>query len=154
MFHPQNWRILQIRLRPPAMDIQQVFATRCSCRHGAFHSHGGIQNGWFISWKIPLKWMITDNWGYPYFRKPPHGTPLDVPTGHGKSYDTLPARLTAASFQATAVTFSSVISVLPPVAVDGYRVSNRSVLGIPPDCQFLHTENYGFKTSGQNSKLL
>ena len=27
-------------------------------------------NGWFISWKIPLKWMI---WGYPYSRKPPCG---------------------------------------------------------------------------------
>ena len=30
---------------------------------------GDPQNGWFISWKIQLKWMI---WGYPYFRKPPY----------------------------------------------------------------------------------
>ena len=30
--------------------------------------------GWFISWKIPLKWSkMDDNWGYPYFRKPPNG---------------------------------------------------------------------------------
>ena len=26
--------------------------------------------GWFISWNIPLKWMMTG--GYPYFRKPPY----------------------------------------------------------------------------------
>ena len=28
---------------------------------------GDPQNGWFMSWKIPLKWMVE---GYPYFRKP------------------------------------------------------------------------------------
>ena len=33
--------------------------------------HLGVPpDGWFISWKIPFKWMI---WGYPYFRKPPFG---------------------------------------------------------------------------------
>ena len=26
-----------------------------------------LPNGWFISWNIPLRWMI---WGYPYCRKP------------------------------------------------------------------------------------
>ena len=31
---------------------------------------GVSPNGWFISWKIPLKWMI---WEYPYSRKPPCG---------------------------------------------------------------------------------
>ena len=25
--------------------------------------NGGMQNSWFIVWKIPIKWMI---WGYPY----------------------------------------------------------------------------------------
>ena len=34
----------------------------------AFHKWGlPKKNGWFISWKIPFKWMV---WGYPYFRKP------------------------------------------------------------------------------------
>ena len=29
-------------------------------RCGGFHSHGGKPiAGWFISWKIPLKWMMT-----------------------------------------------------------------------------------------------
>ena len=42
------------------------------------------------------------------------GTPLDMPTGHAKScHDCHVARLPRASFQATAVTFISVISVLP-----------------------------------------
>ena len=30
--------------------------------YGGFHSHGGIQNGWFISWKIPSIEM-DDDWG-------------------------------------------------------------------------------------------
>ena len=29
--------------------------------------------GWFIKWRILLKWMI---WGYPYFRKPTYGKNL------------------------------------------------------------------------------
>ena len=35
-----------------------------------FPSMGVPPNGWFVSGKIPLKWMI---WGYPYFGKPPYG---------------------------------------------------------------------------------
>ena len=31
--------------------------------------NGVPPNGWFISWKITLKWMI---WGYLYFRKKPY----------------------------------------------------------------------------------
>ena len=34
-----------------------------------FPKIGVPQNGWFISWKTLLKWMI---WGYHYFWKHPH----------------------------------------------------------------------------------
>ena len=37
---------------------------------------GVPQNGWFISWKIPLKWMI---WGKTHFRKTPIGFEGDLP---------------------------------------------------------------------------
>jgi hypothetical protein len=37
--------------------------------YGDFHKMGNPQNGWFILWKILLKWMI---WGYSYFGKPPY----------------------------------------------------------------------------------
>ena len=33
---------------------------------------GVPSNGWFISWKIPLKWV---SWGSSYFRKPPYSSP-------------------------------------------------------------------------------
>ena len=33
-------------------------------------------NSWFVSCKIPLKWMI---WGYPHFRKPPNRGRLKYP---------------------------------------------------------------------------
>ena len=41
---------------------------RDNSKMGGFHSLRGIpQNGWFISWRNLLKWMI---WRYPDFRKP------------------------------------------------------------------------------------
>ena len=40
-----------------------------------FPSMGVPPNGWFVSGKIPLKWMI---WGYPYFVKPPYGFHLRI----------------------------------------------------------------------------
>ena len=39
--------------------------------YGAFLSQGGTPiAGWFLSWKIPRKWMMTG--GTPNFRKPPY----------------------------------------------------------------------------------
>ena len=50
-------------------SVQRVWGMdhRDPVEMGGFHSHGPV-NGWFISWKILLKWMI---WGHPYFRNPP-----------------------------------------------------------------------------------
>ena len=47
-------------------------------------THGGTQNGWFIMehWNISLKWMMTAGIPLPFFRKPPHGKPLE--TGDAK----------------------------------------------------------------------
>ena len=40
-------------------------------RDGGFHQWGYPKDGWFIIWKIHLE--MDDDWGYPYFRKPPYG---------------------------------------------------------------------------------
>ena len=41
---------------------------------------GVPQNGWFISWEIPLKWMMTG--GTPIFGKPPKGEFKELYTSH------------------------------------------------------------------------
>ena len=39
--------------------------------YGGFHSHGGTPiAGWFIKENPNLE--MDDDWGYPYFRKPPY----------------------------------------------------------------------------------
>ena len=38
--------------------------------NGGFHSHGGTQNRWFTIFYTPTE--MDDDWGYPYFRKPPN----------------------------------------------------------------------------------
>ena len=47
---------------------------RCTGKSGAFHSHGGSQNGWFM---IENFIKMDENWGYPHFRKSPNGD-LDI----------------------------------------------------------------------------
>ena len=69
--------------RPIAYYIY-IYILYISERYGGFHRPGYPQNGWFISWKTPLKWMI---WGCPYFRKPPYdfiSDEMKFPTVSGK----------------------------------------------------------------------
>ena len=53
-----------------AMLLPSQAQTRANhCQHGGFHSHGGSPiAGWFISWKILPKWMITR--GTPIYGNP------------------------------------------------------------------------------------
>ena len=45
----------------------------CDFSWGFPYSHGGIQHGWFLLGKIPSRSLeVYDDWGYPYFRKPPN----------------------------------------------------------------------------------
>ena len=41
-------------------------------KHGGFHSHGGTPNFWMVFVReIPIE-QLDDDWGYPYFWKPPY----------------------------------------------------------------------------------
>ena len=51
----------------PRLDIIILYPINRVNRPLGVSIHGGTQSGWFISWKILLKWMI---WRYPHFRKP------------------------------------------------------------------------------------
>ena len=73
MAPPWRWRAV----RPAAPDCHGKICSdhhlgerrrKCNLSWG-FPYMGVPPNGWFISWKPLLKWMI---WGYPHFRKPPN----------------------------------------------------------------------------------
>ena len=52
--------------------VDKIEHQRHGWRYGGFHSHGGTPiAGWFVSWKIPMKWMITR--GTPIFPETPTG---------------------------------------------------------------------------------